>query len=257
MTEKKTNNDVDTRPVFDIRAVPLSSRFKSVGAMRIASMKAAIPDLAIAGMFLYAMIMFLDVKSTYKNSMEGVIILELIVLILFPFVFRVLATESKPEFRATRKLKFLTGWINVFNILFILAFMGELAYLTSRTEGREWIAIQIFVLAGTKVYSVFFAGGKKVTPMEFSARMTARLVCGLFCGVFTYFFAAVSLRLVISYPMLSEVCMLLVGYVYFVSMGVFPLFKQDFLRLLVSEKPDCGENEIIYELYYPRLEEVK
>ena len=132
--------------------------------------------------------------------------------------------------------------------------MGELAYLTSKPEGREWIAIQVFFLAATKIYSVFFAGGKKVSPMEFSARMTARLVCGLFCGVFTYFVAAISFGLIISSPMLSEVCMLLVGYVYFVTMGVFSLFRQDFLSVLESEESDCDEDEVFFELYYPRLE---
>ncbi|MCK5843619.1 MAG: hypothetical protein KAG97_02855 [Victivallales bacterium] len=257
MEKQKTNDGVDTRPIFDIRAVPLSSRFKSFKAMRIASIKAAIPDLIIAAVFLYSLIMFLDVKSTFKNSMEGMMILELIVLILFPFVFRVLATESKAEFRSTLKLRIITGWINVFNILFVIALMAELAYLTSKPEGREWIAIQIFILAGTKIYSVFFAEGRKVSPMEFSARMTVRLICGLVCGVFTCFFAIIILGFVISTQMLSEVSMLLVGYVYFITMGVFSLFKQDFFRILESKGPDDGDEEMIYELYYPRQENKK
>jgi hypothetical protein len=84
--------------------------------------------------------------------------------------------------------------------------------------------------------------------------MTARLVCGLFCGVFTFFFAAVSFGLIISSPMLSEVSMLLVGYVYFVTMGVFSLFRQDFLRVLESQESNCEDDEVFFELYYPRLE---
>ncbi len=70
--------------------------------------------------------------------MEGLTVLELIILIFFPLLFRVFATEEKPEFKSSGKLRFMTNWINVFNILFVLVIMVELAILTSRAEGRKW-----------------------------------------------------------------------------------------------------------------------
>jgi hypothetical protein len=259
MKNRNSNNAVDTRPVFDVREVPLLSRFKSARAMKNSAFKAAIPDLAIAAIYLYAMIMFLDIKPVFKSNMEGMIIVELIVLILFPLLFRILATEEKTKFRATRKLNFITSWINVFNVFFILAIMGELAYLTSIAEGRAWIPMQLVILSGSKVYSVFFTGDKKVKAKQFYAQMTARLVCGLFCGVFTYFVAAIPLSLIFSSQMLSEVCMLLVGYVYFIMMGICTLFKQDILYLLESQDKEFEETgeEMILEVCYPRLEEEK
>lgn len=110
---KKYPDYYDPRPLFDIRMVPLKERFKSVREMKAATFKAALPDLAIAGLFLYSLAAFLHISPDFKSNLEGVIIVELIVLILFPVMFRIFASEGKAEFRATRKLRFMTGWINL------------------------------------------------------------------------------------------------------------------------------------------------
>lgn len=254
------DNDIqgyDPRPVFDIRLVPLRDHFKSAGAMKLAYFKAALPDLAIAGVYLYSIIAFLHISPEFRGSMEGLTILELIVLIFFPIMFRVFATKEKPELRATPKLRFMTGWINVFNILFVLAIMGELAYFSSLETGRQWIPLQLVILAGSKVYIVFFSGEKKVKPMTFVSRMTARLAGGLFCGIFTYIFAALAVGLLLNPQMLGEIAMLLVGYVFFVMMGIFSIYKQDFL-LALDPPSNIAEHdqyeEMICEVWYPRME---
>lgn len=247
----------DPRPIFDIRLVPLLEHYKSARAMKMASFKAALPDLLIAGTYLYAIVFFLNISPDLKSSMEGLTILELIVLIFFPIMFRVFATEEKAEFRASRKLRFMTAWINVFNILFVLAIIGELAFLTSMAEGRKWIPVQLFILIATKVYAVFFSGEKKVKPLSFCARLTARLTSGLFCGIFTYFFTAITVGLLLNPEMLSELSMLLAGYVFFVMMGIYTLYKQDFLYSLGPPANFIEKNsnqEMIMEIWYPRIE---
>lgn len=256
MAEDNSKN-CDPRPIFDIRQIPLLDRFKSVGAMRMAMFKAAFPDLIIAGTFLYAITMFLEITPAFRSNMEGLTIIELIVLIVFPLMFRIFATEEKTEFRASSKLRFMTGWINIFNLFFILLIMVELAFLTSIAEGRKWIPLQLFILAAGKIYSVFFTGEQKVKPIAFVSKMTARLVGGLFCGIFTYFFAAIVFGLLLNPKMLSEMCMLLAGYVFFVMFGIYSLYKQDFLSFLGGpsnvQKHDTAQ-KMICEIWYPRIE---
>ena len=254
--EAKNTQGYDPRPIFDIGLVPLLDHFKSVRAMKMAAFKAALPDLAIAGTFLYSIIMFLELTPAFRSNMEGLIIIELIVLIVFPVMFRVFASAEKAEFRASPKLRFMTGWINIFNLLFILTIMVELAFLTSIAEGRKWIPLQLFILTATKVYAVFFSGAQKVKPIAFCAKLTARLVGGLFFGLFTYFIAAITIGLLLNPPMLSEICMLLVGYVFFAMMGIYTLFKQDFLYILGAPFKNDHEDdkEMICEICYPRVE---
>jgi hypothetical protein len=253
----KTNSQgYDPRPIFDIRLVPLLSRFKRRKAMHWANFKAAFPDLLIAATFLYAIITFRSIKPAFRSNMEGTVILELIVLICFPVIFRVFAVERKAEFKTTRLLRFMTGWISFFNVFFMTSIMMTLAYFSSMEKGRSWIPLTLFILIGTKVYSIFFSGEKKVKAMAFCARLTARLVGGLFCGIFTYFFAAVALGLLLTPDLLSELSMLLVGYVYFTILGLYSIYKQDLLYILGAPFPHEGETdeEMICEIWYPRLE---
>lgn len=253
----KNSQSYDPRPVFDVKLVPLKDHFESIKAMRWAYFKAAFPDLLIAVVYLYAIINFLNISPEFRSNMEGLIILELIILILFPLMFRIFAAEKKNEFRASSKIKFMTGWINSFNILFLLAIMLELAFFTSRAEGRKWIPLELGFLTAFKIYTVFFSGEKKVKPKFFVYRMTSRLVGGSFFGLFAYFFMLIPVGLLLNPGMLSEICMLLVGYVFFVMMGVFTFYKQDFLPMLdppSSFKNFDQDEEMICEIWYPRLE---
>jgi len=252
--ESKSIEECDSRPVFDVKLVPMLDRFKSARAMKISVLRTAFPDFAIAATFLYAIVMFTEISSAFRSNMEGLIILELIVLILFPFMFRVFATEEKPEFRVTPKLRFMTGWINSFNLIFILIIMLELAFLTSIAEGRKWIPLQLFMLIAIKVYTVFFFSEEKITPIAFCAKLTARLLGGVFFGVFTYFIAVIAVGLLLNKAMLSEISMLLVGYVFFVMMGTYTLFKQDFLYMILPPLKQSDDKKMICEICYPRLE---
>jgi hypothetical protein len=215
---------------------------------------AALPDAGVAGLYLFTFMKYFSLPQSFITGVEGIMIVEVAVMLFMPAFIYILFRSEEAGMRATTTLKIISGLINILSILFLLALVAELLWMTSKPEGRSWLPWQILFLATSRVFVFLITRDGRARAMRFVVSTTARLVAGAFAGVFTGFTCYIFVALVVTPQVSWGMGWLIIGYTYFSAMALFQIDKPSILAVFADQDIATPEKMDRLQVIYPRFE---